>query len=83
MWPAEIASKDAVYVLSYAVIMLNTDQHNPQVKVRPVSNGFRVPADEQKRMTIDDFKRNLRGVNEGKDFDFEYLVSLSAVASSA
>ena len=27
-------------------------------------------------MTIDDYKRNLRGVNGGQDFDPEYLVSL-------
>ncbi|KDQ13235.1 hypothetical protein BOTBODRAFT_633172 [Botryobasidium botryosum FD-172 SS1] len=56
--PAEIKSQDAVYVLSYAVIMLNTDLHNPQVR---------------KRMTPDDFKRNLRGVNDGTDFSAEYL----------
>lgn len=32
---AEIASQDAVYVLAYSVIMLNTDLHNPQNRVRP------------------------------------------------
>lgn len=31
--PAEIASQDAVYVLAYSVIMLNTDLHNPQNRV--------------------------------------------------
>jgi len=31
---AEIKSQDAVYVLAYSVIMLNTDLHNPQVRVR-------------------------------------------------
>lgn len=30
---AEIRSEDAVYVLAYSVIMLNTDLHNPQVLV--------------------------------------------------
>ncbi len=30
---AEIATQDAVYVLAYSVIMLNTDQHNPQNRV--------------------------------------------------
>jgi brefeldin A-resistance guanine nucleotide exchange factor 1 len=30
--PAEIKSQDAVYVLAYSVIMLNTDLHNPQVR---------------------------------------------------
>lgn len=58
---AEIASQDAVYVLAYSVIMLNTDLHNPQ---------------NRKRMTIDDYKRNLRGVNDGKDFDPEYLAGI-------
>ncbi|PWN34678.1 Sec7-domain-containing protein [Meira miltonrushii] len=56
--PAEIHSEDAVYVLSYSIIMLNTDLHNPQNK---------------RRMTIEDYRRNLRGVNDGKDFDQEFL----------
>lgn len=55
-----IADKDAVYVLTYAIIMLNTDQHNPNVK-------------SANRMSLDDFSRNLRGVNGGKDFAREYL----------
>ena len=32
---AEIATQDAVYVLAYSVIMLNTDLHNPQNRVSP------------------------------------------------
>ena len=55
-----IADKDAVYVLTYAIIMLNTDQHNPNVKA-------------QKRMTYEDFAKNLRGVNGGQDFAPNYL----------
>lgn len=39
--------------------MLNTDLHNPQVR---------------KRMDLQAYSRNLRGVNENKDFDPEYLV---------
>ena len=58
--PENIANVDAVLVLTYAIIMLNTDQHNPNVK-------------KDKRMTYNDFARNLRGVNGGKDFDPEYL----------
>lgn len=57
--PPEIRSQDATYVLSYSVIMLNTDQHNSQVR---------------KRMDLEAYARNLRGVNDGKDFDPEYLV---------
>ncbi|EON60989.1 hypothetical protein W97_00199 [Coniosporium apollinis CBS 100218] len=59
----EVVDKDAVFVLTYAIIMLNTDQHNPNLKA-------------QKRMTIEDFSRNLRGVNGGKDFDPEYLQNI-------
>lgn len=58
--PEGIANKDAVLVLSYAIIMLNTDQHNPSVK-------------DQKRMTYNDFAKNLRGVNGNQDFAPGYL----------
>ena len=58
--PANVEDKDALYVLTYAIIMLNTDQHNPNVKA-------------QNRMQFTDFAKNLRGVNAGKDFDPEYL----------
>lgn len=30
----------------------------------------------QKRMTIEDYRRNLRGVNDGKDFDPAYLAGI-------
>ena len=61
--PEGIADKDAVYVLTYAVIMLNTDQHNPNVKAA-------------NRMSFEAFARNLRGVNGGKDFDQSYLLDI-------
>jgi brefeldin A-resistance guanine nucleotide exchange factor 1 len=54
----EVFDKDAAFVLSYAVIMLNTDLHNPQNK---------------RQMTIEEFRRNLRAVNNGEDFDQKYL----------
>lgn len=56
--PAEIKSQDAVYVLAFSIIMLNTDLHNPQVR---------------KRMTFEDYTRNLRGVNDGTDFSPEFI----------
>ncbi|RPD79920.1 Sec7-domain-containing protein [Lentinus tigrinus ALCF2SS1-7] len=59
--PDEIKSQDAVYVLAYSVIMLNTDQHNPQIR---------------KRMTLEDYKRNLKGVNDGSDFSDEFLSNI-------
>ena len=30
---AEIKTQDAVFILAYAVIMLNTDQHSPNIRV--------------------------------------------------
>lgn len=59
--PEGITDKDAIYVLSYAIIMLNVDQHSPNVKVR---------------MQYENFARNLRGVNGGQDFDPEQLKAI-------
>ncbi|KAL9129051.1 MAG: hypothetical protein Q9217_002391 [Psora testacea] len=58
--PEGIANEDAVFTLTYSIIMLNTDQHNPNVK-------------KEKRMTSNDFAKNLRGINGGGDFAPEYL----------
>ena len=58
--PEGIANEDAVFTLTYSIIMLNTDQHNPNVK-------------NEKRMNANDFTKNLRGVNGGGDFPPEYL----------
>jgi Sec7-like guanine-nucleotide exchange factor len=32
-FPVEIKTEDATHVLAYSIIMLNTDQHNPQIRV--------------------------------------------------
>lgn len=58
--PEGIADKDAVYILTYAIIMLNTELYNPNVK-------------SQNRMSCPAFARNLRGVNGGNDFAEEFL----------
>ncbi|KAL6974246.1 hypothetical protein U1Q18_028426 [Sarracenia purpurea var. burkii] len=50
--PQILANKDAALLLSYSLIMLNTDQHNVQVK---------------KKMTEEDFIRNNRHINGGND----------------
>ncbi|CAI4034435.1 hypothetical protein SMKI_10G2260 [Saccharomyces mikatae IFO 1815] len=49
---------DSVFVLSYSIIMLNTDFHNPQVK---------------EHMSFDDYSNNLRGCYNGGDFPSCYL----------
>jgi Sec7-like guanine-nucleotide exchange factor len=74
--PAEVKSQDAVYILAYSVIMLNTDLHNPQIRVKRSLLGAWMPdlSGFQKRMSIEDYQRNLRGVNDNTDFSPEYLV---------
>ncbi|GLU01877.1 hypothetical protein SLE2022_191580 [Rubroshorea leprosula] len=54
-------NKDAALVLSYSLILLNTDQHNVQVK---------------KKMTEEDFIRNNRNINGGNDLPREFLSEL-------
>ncbi|XP_025992136.2 Golgi-specific brefeldin A-resistance guanine nucleotide exchange factor 1 [Solenopsis invicta] len=55
------ASADAAFTLAYAVIMLNVDQHNYNVKR------------QNNPMTADEFKRNLKKVNGDTDFDQDML----------
>jgi brefeldin A-inhibited guanine nucleotide-exchange protein len=38
--PTSFSSAETAYVLAYSVIMLNTDQHNAQVKNRMTKNDF-------------------------------------------
>ena len=61
--PEGVENADAALVLTYAIIMLNTDQHNPNLK-------------DQKRMAYTDFARNLRGCNAEKDFTPGYLQAI-------
>lgn len=56
--PNTFEEADTAYVLSYSIIMLNTDQHSEQVK---------------KRMTLDEFIKNNRGIDNGKDVDLALL----------
>lgn len=59
--PQILANKDAALLLSYSLIMLNTDQHNIQVK---------------KKMTEEDFIRNNRHINGGNDLPRDFLSEL-------
>jgi brefeldin A-resistance guanine nucleotide exchange factor 1 len=61
--PKGIADKDALFVLTYGIIMLNTDLYNPNVK-------------SQDRMSFSAFAKNLRGVNAGQDFAVEFLQNI-------
>uniref|UniRef100_UPI00358F0A71 Golgi-specific brefeldin A-resistance guanine nucleotide exchange factor 1 isoform X3 n=1 Tax=Myxine glutinosa TaxID=7769 RepID=UPI00358F0A71 len=55
------ANNDACFALAYAIIMLNTDQHNQNVRKQNIP------------MTVEEFKKNLKGVNGQKDFDQDML----------
>ncbi|KAK5135689.1 hypothetical protein LTR08_004990 [Meristemomyces frigidus] len=59
--PAAFANADTAYILAYSVIMLNTDQHSAQVKVR---------------MTPEDFIKNNRGINDSANLPDEYLTGI-------
>ncbi|KAI6202677.1 hypothetical protein M3Y99_01865100 [Aphelenchoides fujianensis] len=52
------ASADTVYVLSYSIIMLATDLHNPHVK---------------NKMTRAQYFRSVSGINDKRDLPDEYL----------
>jgi|GEM_PF-5394813 len=59
--PGEMANSDAAYVLAFATVMLNTDAHSAAVK---------------KKMTLEGFKNQNKGVNDGKDFSPAFLEQL-------
>ncbi|VDP38531.1 unnamed protein product [Schistosoma curassoni] len=52
---------DAAFTLAYAILMLNTDQHNPNSKRQNAP------------MRMEDFKKNLSGMNGNQDFDPKLL----------
>lgn len=55
------ANADTAFILSFSIIMLNTDLHNDQIA---------------KKMTLEEFIRNNRGINDNKDLPIEYLTEL-------
>lgn len=59
--PDVFNNADAAYVLAYSVILLNTDLHNNQVK---------------KRMSLGEFIKNNRGINDSTDLPDEYLTTI-------
>ena len=59
--PGLFSCPDTVYVLSFSTLMLHTDAHHPNVK---------------KHMTMEEFIRNNRGIDRGKDLPAEFLEQL-------
>jgi len=58
--PDKVEHEDAAYVLAFQAILLNTDLHNPSIK-------------QNKKMTLNGMKYNLRKLNNKKDFDEKFL----------
>lgn len=52
-----------IFVLAFAIIMLNTDLHTPNLK-------------PESRMSLDDFVRNLRGIDDCGDIDRDMLAGI-------
>eukprot|EP00158_Paraphelidium_tribonemae_P006938 Partr_v1_DN28041_c2_g1_i4_m56834 putative IQ motif and Sec7 domain len=59
--PEVFSTPDTAYVLAYSLIMLNTDAHNPSVK---------------KKMTLQDFLRNNRGIDNKKNLPEDFMKKL-------
>jgi len=61
--PSAFPSADVAFILSFSIIMLNTDLHNPSIK-------------EERKMTKDGFIRNNRGISDGQDLPEEMLIEI-------
>ncbi|ORY59762.1 uncharacterized protein BCR38DRAFT_488781 [Pseudomassariella vexata] len=59
--PNAFANADTAYVLSYSVILLNTDLHSSNIV---------------RRMTKEDFIKNNRGINDNANLPDDYLVAI-------
>ncbi|XP_067613114.1 IQ motif and SEC7 domain-containing protein 1 isoform X2 [Eurosta solidaginis] len=55
-----LRSSDTIFVLAFAIIMLNTDLHTPNLK-------------PERRMRVEDFVKNLRGIDDCHDIDKDML----------
>ncbi|XP_044016276.1 IQ motif and SEC7 domain-containing protein 1 isoform X3 [Aphidius gifuensis] len=58
-----LRSPDTVFVLAFAIIMLNTDLHTPNLK-------------PERKMRIEDFIKNLRGIDDCGDIDKDILIGI-------
>jgi golgi-specific brefeldin A-resistance guanine nucleotide exchange factor 1 len=63
---AGFANQDAAFTLAYAIIMLNVDLHNPNVKKQSIP------------MTLADFKKNVSKCNGDGNFDDQLLNDIYA-----
>lgn len=54
--PSFFTNSDVVFILTFSVIMLNSDAHNSNIR-------------KEDKMKLDEFLRNNRGIDNGKDLD--------------
>ncbi|KAJ8302125.1 hypothetical protein KUTeg_021112 [Tegillarca granosa] len=54
---------DTIFLLAFAIIMLNTDLHNRSIK-------------QERKMKLEDFVKNLRGIDDGEDVDKDLLMGI-------
>lgn len=65
--PSVFRNSGSAFVVCFALVMLNTDVHDPRLKT---GNSSRKP------MSLDQFVSNLRGVDDGNDFPRAFLQDL-------
>ncbi|XP_049881719.1 IQ motif and SEC7 domain-containing protein 1 isoform X2 [Pectinophora gossypiella] len=58
-----LRTQDTIFVLAFAIIMLNTDLHTPNLK-------------PEARMSLEDFIKNLRGIDDCHDLDRDMLTGI-------
>ncbi|KAL2093532.1 hypothetical protein ACEWY4_010844 [Coilia grayii] len=54
---------DTIFILAFAVVLLNTDMYSPNIK-------------PERKMLLEDFIRNLRGVDDGADIPREMVAGI-------
>ncbi|NP_001373524.1 IQ motif and Sec7 domain ArfGEF 1a isoform 2 [Danio rerio] len=59
----QFRNPDTIFILAFAIILLNTDMYSPNVKI-------------ERKMKLEDFVKNLRGVDDGEDIPREMLVGI-------
>uniref|UniRef100_A0A672TCV2 IQ motif and Sec7 domain ArfGEF 2 n=1 Tax=Sinocyclocheilus grahami TaxID=75366 RepID=A0A672TCV2_SINGR len=59
----QFQNPDTIFILAFAIILLNTDMYSPNIKV-------------ERKMKLDDFIKNLRGVDNGQDIPRDLLVGI-------
>ncbi|MFT7814236.1 IQ motif and SEC7 domain-containing protein 1-like [Arapaima gigas] len=59
----QFQNPDTIFILAFAIILLNTDMYSPSVK-------------PERKMKLEDFIKNLRGVDNGQDIPRDLLLGI-------